>query len=111
MSDPRLPPEISDYIVDLLHDQPEALERCCLVSKSWIPRTRKHLFCEIVFRNLADLKVWKDTFPDPSNTPTHHTRRLTFEFSVNTIITVLGEGNYWTRVFRNVAELKFWRGT
>ena len=30
----NLPPEILDYILDLLHDEPEALKECCLVSKS-----------------------------------------------------------------------------
>jgi len=38
-SNPYLPPEILDYIVDLLHNSPNALKECCLVSKSWIPRT------------------------------------------------------------------------
>ncbi|KAF9643160.1 hypothetical protein BDM02DRAFT_3081141, partial [Thelephora ganbajun] len=52
MSNPRqfhLPPEILDYIIDLLHDKPETLKQCCLVSKSWVSRTRKHLFADIEF--------------------------------------------------------------
>jgi hypothetical protein len=59
MSDPHLPPELSDYIVDLLHDQPETLKWCCLVSKSWVPRTRRHLFGDIAFRYIPDLEAWK----------------------------------------------------
>ncbi|KAF9642570.1 hypothetical protein BDM02DRAFT_3105483, partial [Thelephora ganbajun] len=49
MSDPHLPPEVCDYIVDLLHNKPDTLGWCCLVSRSWIPRTRKHLFADIKF--------------------------------------------------------------
>ncbi|KAF9789288.1 hypothetical protein BJ322DRAFT_975360, partial [Thelephora terrestris] len=44
MSDSRLPQEITDYILDLLHDEPKTLRQCCLVSRSWTPRTRKHIF-------------------------------------------------------------------
>ena len=112
MSGPRLPPEIFDYIIDLLYDQPETLKWCCLVSKSWVPRTRKHLFREIVFEYPCDhLEIWKSTFPDPANMPAHHTRCLTFICSVNSTITLLEEGDYWIQVFRNVAELKFLYGT
>jgi hypothetical protein len=56
MSNPDLPPEILDYIIDLLHDEPETLKRCCLVSKSWVPRTRKHLFADIGFQTEEHLK-------------------------------------------------------
>ncbi|KAF9789357.1 hypothetical protein BJ322DRAFT_1105220 [Thelephora terrestris] len=70
------PPEILDHIVDILHDEPEALRQCCLVSKSWVPRSRKHLFVVIKFHAPSDLGAWKRTFPDPSNSPAHHTRTL-----------------------------------
>jgi len=58
MSNPGLPPEILDYIVDFLHDNQNALKRCCLVSKSWIPRTRKHLFADIRFEDGTSLELW-----------------------------------------------------
>ena len=73
---PHLPPETLDYIVDLLHDEPETLERCCLVSKSWMPRTRKHLFADIKFRSAQDVDSWKTAFPDPSNSSAYHTHTL-----------------------------------
>lgn len=76
---PNLPPEILDYIVDLLHKNPEALHRCCLVSKSWVPRTRKHLFANIKFGSDDNLNSWKRNFPDPMNSPAHHARTLTVE--------------------------------
>ena len=71
-----LPQETLDHIVDFLHDEPEALKTCCFVSKSWIPRTRKHLFAEIKFRSVKDFSLWEKAFPDPSNSPAHHTRSM-----------------------------------
>jgi hypothetical protein len=32
-----------------LHDTRDALRNCCLIFKSWIPRTRKHLFADVRF--------------------------------------------------------------
>jgi hypothetical protein len=49
MPNPYLPAELLDHVVDLLHDTEDALRSCCLVSKSWIPRTRRHLFADIEF--------------------------------------------------------------
>ena len=76
MPRPDLPPEILDSIVEFLYGETKALKQCCLVSKSWIPRTRKHLFAVIKFCNLDDIEAWKKTFPDPSNSPAHHTCAL-----------------------------------
>ena len=78
MSKPRryIPPEILDDIVDFLQDEPEALTQCCLVSKSWIPRTRKYLFAQI---EVEDHLEWMWIFPDPTNSPAHYVRRLTVD--------------------------------
>ena len=75
MSRPRFPVELLDYIVDHLHDVRDALESCCLVSTSWIPRTRRHLFAKVAFRSEKDLQSWKSVFPEPSTSPAcypHH---------------------------------------
>ena len=94
-----LPPEIIDPIIDLLHDDTEALKQCCLVSKSWISRSRRHLFAHVQFlRNR--LKLWKATFPDPTNSPAYHTRTLTIYLSVDGV----GEGN-WILAFSRVQRL------
>ena len=69
MSNPYLPPELLDYIVDLLHDDPTMLKQCCLVSKPWIPRTRKHLFAKIWLHAKGNLESWRRMFPDPSTSP------------------------------------------
>ena len=76
MSNPHLPRETLDHIIDFLHDEPEALKECCLVSKPWVPRTRKHLFAEVEFKSAKDLDSWKKSFPDPSNSPSYHTHTL-----------------------------------
>ena len=76
MANPCLPPEILDYVVDLLHDEPETLKRCCLVSKSWVPRTRMYLFADVRIRSATDLESWKSIFPDVTHSPAHQTHTL-----------------------------------
>jgi len=72
-----LPPEILDFIVDHLRGDPASLKTCCLTSKSWIHRTRKHLFVHVEFRVFGPrLESWTKAFPDPTNSPAHHTRTL-----------------------------------
>ena len=71
-----LPPEILDHTVDFLYTNPKALKECCLVSKSWIPRTRKHLFAKITFYTEWRLESWRRTFPDPSTSPGYYTKFL-----------------------------------
>jgi hypothetical protein len=45
----KLPPEITDRIVDFLHSDSSALSACSLVCKSWLPGSRHHLFKRLVF--------------------------------------------------------------
>jgi len=73
---PDLPPELLDHVVDFLRDSKHALRNCCLVSKSWVPRTRKHLFADISFHGRKTLESWRKTFLDPSTSPTCHTKTL-----------------------------------
>ena len=98
MSNRYLPPEILDYIVDHLHDQRETLKQCCLVSTSWIPRTRKHLFAKITFNYERDHKAWKKAFPDFSRSPIHHTHTLAF----NIFNIMRGEEDIWIPIFSGV---------
>lgn len=73
----RLPPEIVEYyIIDHLHDDKNSLKNCSLVSRSWVPRTRQHLFNEIGFWGPRKLEAWKRTFPNPAVSPAHHVRSL-----------------------------------
>ena len=71
-----LPLETLDSIIDLLHDEPVTLAECYLVSKSWVPRTRKHLFSSIEFLTVKDIHSWNKSFPDPSKSPAYHAHTL-----------------------------------
>lgn len=41
---PRLPPELTDRVLDFLHDDTRTLNACSTVSKSWLASTRLHRF-------------------------------------------------------------------
>jgi len=73
----HLPPEMLDHVADQMRDDPTALKTCCLVSKSWIQRTQKHLFAQIGFyASCPSVESWKNAFPDPMHSPAHHTRSI-----------------------------------
>jgi len=105
MSNPRLPREILDYTVDLLHDKSDALRQCCLCSKSWVPRTRKYLFASINFNRPKDLEAWKETFPDSGNSPAYHTRSP-FVGCPRSVTAADAEEGGWIRAFSRVVRLK-----
>ena len=90
------PPEILDEIVDFLRDEPETLMQCCLVSKSWVPRARKHLFAQIWVK-ADDHRKWTSIFPDPEGSPAHYTRRLKVDCAL--------EDSRWIQGFRRVEQL------
>ena len=104
---PYLPPEILDLIIGLLCDQPKTLERCCLVSRSWVPRTRRHLFSSIEFGYSGDLGLWKGAFPDPENSPAYHTRTLRM-FCPDLVTGVDTEEGGWIRAFSRIVRLEVW---
>jgi len=104
MSNPRLPAEIFDYMVDFLHDYPTALKKCCLVSKSWIPRTRSHLFVRVNFGSASGLRSWRKMFPDPSTSPAHYVKSLSINSS-GTLRAAGAEGGGWIRSFSHVVDL------
>ena len=79
MSGPCLPPEILDHIADFLYASPKALKECCLVSKSWVPRTRQHLFANITLHTGDRLEAWTKAFPDPSTSPAYYTKSLSID--------------------------------
>ena len=102
MSSP-FPPETFDLIVDFLDDL-DALEACCLVSKSWIHRTRKYLFSHVEFME-SDSERWQKIFPDPSNSPAHYTRSLSI--CADEIFTLVDTGaGDWIRAFSGVIRLE-----
>ena len=109
MSDSRLPSELFDHLVDLFHDQPETLKRCCLVSTSWVSRARKHLYSRIVFHSLTNLNAWKDAFPHPAASPACHVRSLSLHH-VKIVTTLVQEEIGWIRAFSNVVRLTLQQG-
>ena len=105
MTSPYLVQEIIDYTIDLLHNDPETLKRCCLVSKSWIPRTRKHLFSHIQFRSPSSLGSWKKKFPDVANSPAYHAHTLVVSCPRFVTASDAEEGG-WVRAFSGVKSLE-----
>jgi hypothetical protein len=102
MSNSHIPVELLDHIVDHLHDAEDALRSCCLVSKSWIPRARKHLFADVEFLTAGSLQSWKETFPNPSTSPAQYASTLSVRCSQ--IVTDAEVGG-WIRSFSRVVHL------
>ena len=105
-----LPPEMLDFIVDHLYGDLRTLKACCIVSKSWIPRARRHLFVCVSFHAQASpIESWMKTFPDPPNSPAHYTRSLLFHDSSS--ITAANASN-WIRAFCHIDALllRAWDG-
>ena len=105
MSTPHLPAELLDHIIDNLHDTKDALGNCCLVSKSWIPRTRKHIFANVRLCTKETLESWKETFPNPSTSPARYTETLLVHCThIVTAEDVETDG--WIRGFSRVVHLE-----
>ncbi|PSR73130.1 hypothetical protein PHLCEN_2v10986 [Hermanssonia centrifuga] len=51
---PRLPPELTDRVIDNLHDSKADLRRCSLVCRSWLPSSSFHLFHYLHIRRDPD---------------------------------------------------------
>ena len=98
MSNPDLPPELLDHVVGLLHNVTDELKNCCLVSKSWIPRTRKHLFADVAFS-------CPSTFPNPFTSPVCYARSLLIKCP-QVITTMDVEEDGWIPTFPRVVHLK-----
>ena len=101
-----LPPEILDLVVNHLHDEQTTLNVCCLVSKSWIPRTRKYLFAHLRLHHTdRPIQSWKRTFPDPSNSPAHHVSSL-FLHAIHASTLADPDLGPWIRSFDRVGTLR-----
>jgi len=100
-----LPPEILDLIVDRLRDEPTALKMCCLVSKLWVLRSRRNLFAHVNFdTHGSPIESWMKAFPNPSNSPAHHTQTLTTRGLQ--LVTAAGtDVGPWIRAFHSVVHL------
>lgn len=103
-----LPLELLHLIVDHSCDESSTLKTCCLVSKSWVPRARRHLFAHIEFNSSESgersIDSWIEAFPDPFNSPAHHTRRLAI-YGLTAITAANTYGQLWVRSFHSIVEL------
>ena len=74
---PSIPQEIIDEILSHIDadSEPWSLRSCALVSKSWLPSCRRHLFYTIYFA-WVDVGRWLETFPVPEESPAHHVKDL-----------------------------------
>jgi hypothetical protein len=104
MSNP-LPAEILDLIISYLHDAQYTLRNCCLVSKSWVPHARKHLFAVVDFSTLETLQSWKEMFPDPLISPACYTKTLSID-SVKIVKALDAKVGGWIRGFSRVVRLE-----
>ena len=76
---PSVPQEIVDEILDHLAADFDfrSLKLCALVSRSWVPSCRRHLFRIVVFTTVKVAR-WRKRFPVPEEGPAHHVRDLHF---------------------------------
>lgn len=68
-----LPPEITDRIIDFVDTQ-RTHRACSLVAKSWVARSRLHLFHDVV---LFSHRRWQKIMPAGDASPAKYTRKLT----------------------------------
>jgi hypothetical protein len=100
-----IPPDILDLITDHLRDERTTLKTCCVISKSWVHPTRRHLFLRIDFyARKSHVELWKKTFPDPSNSPARYTRSLSIH-GIPHVTTADMDVGGWIRTFRNLVHL------
>jgi hypothetical protein len=103
-----LPPELLDLIVDHLRNEPAVLKTCCVVSKSWLPRTRKHLFAHVKINTLGPhIDLWKETFPDPSNSPACYTRNLSIH-GLRAVTVAYPDVGGWLHTFHRLVKLELY---
>ena len=76
---PRIPQDIIDEILDHLGAVSDywSLKSCALVSKSWVPSSRRHLFHTVLF-TMVGVRRWVKALPVPEESPARHVRDLRF---------------------------------
>jgi len=85
----HVPPELSDYIIDFLHDDRVTLKACSLVSQTWHPTARFHLFHKIYLRSLKSCKLYCQLLKSAPALGT-----FTREVSISNAGSVIGANNH-----------------
>ena len=101
-----LPPEILDIIVDHLYDESATLKACCVVSKSWVPRARRHLFFQVKISSVYPIKLWMEEFPHPLNSPAHYYARVLLLWELTSITAAGTYARDWIQSFCHIVELQ-----
>jgi len=71
----QLPQELVEDVVDCLSDDRPALEACSLVAKTWLPRSRHHLFNRVSL-NSKNAKKWCYAIRPGPDGPSNLVRKL-----------------------------------
>ena len=99
----RIPPEVIGEILGhfVASSDLGSLRSCALVSRSWVPSSRPHLFRTVTFSR-SGIKRWLRTFPVPEESPAHLVRdlRIRIEGSDNTLKKVSEYTPWFTSVVR-----------
>ncbi|KAJ7669970.1 hypothetical protein DFH06DRAFT_1372538 [Mycena polygramma] len=72
---PRMPPELTDRIIDCLSDSQPDLRACSLVCRQWLPSSRHHLFESVTMQPTLEFLTMLQAPSDPVR---HHTQTLDF---------------------------------
>lgn len=54
----NIPPELSDHIIDFLHDDRRALKACSLTCRTWYPTSRYHLYRKVHLNSLEGCQTF-----------------------------------------------------
>ncbi|KZT74615.1 hypothetical protein DAEQUDRAFT_660381, partial [Daedalea quercina L-15889] len=77
ISQPVVPPELCDVVIDYLHDDPRTLAVCALVCRTWVPSSRMHQFHTVILHRIP---AWRGQklllISDPSSTVLPYVRHL-----------------------------------
>ena len=76
MPNPPVPQELVERMIDLLRSDIGALQACCLVNKTWVSRSRYHLFYQVEILDDTQLHYWISTFPYPVSNVAGFVRHL-----------------------------------
>lgn len=80
----HVPPELTDRIIDFLHNDQETLKRCSLACKAWLPASRYHLWYCVALRFVSQNDKDHARFLKSSPVITSCIIDLTVEFAYRT---------------------------
>jgi len=83
-ANPVLPPELTDRIIDYLHDDNRSLSVCSLVYRSWLPTARYHRFDMVVLKvmEMSTFQALLDSSPAVANVVSKLSLEASTRFSI-----------------------------